>query len=518
MATKLDLPPQPALAKVGDNSSMKRSQTAETDTWPTLPRAGLDEHEREALASFLQSPAANGRAMDLHMIQGLAAGLCLGPRLISPALWLPWVWDHEHGVQAPAFSDIDQFNTVAGWVMNLYNEAAEQLGPAAADASPPYRPLFTDLGEARQPAAARFCAGLRRAIMLAGDSDWAPLWAEWPQWNALIMSPGPDADAVLALLEPMRLYWRGRTDRLEPLRAGDVLGQLREAFEFFRRPFPSQAVALAERHREIVAPWLMQVLEDVARDPSQAMQDDYVLHDFAMVLLGHWRDTRAYRPLLALARLPYETVDMLFGDLLFETYDRAVASVCDGDLAPLIAIVEDDTANVWVRMALIDAWTLRVIEGDAPLGPLEDCLLAIGKRNAAQLRAQGGTDGEPPIIEAVVLAAADLGSERLRAPVLGWFDAKLIDPQSIGRADFEQEMETPLERRREELRQRGRSYLRDPQTEIGWWAGYHEEPERTTQRAAPAAGTIVRDAPKVGRNDPCPCGSGRKYKKCHGAT
>jgi len=29
--------------------------------------------------------------------------------------------------------------------------------------------------------------------------------------------------------------------------------------------------------------------------------------------------------------------------------------------------------------------------------------------------------------------------------------------------------------------------------------------------------TIVRDAPKVGRNDPCPCGSGKKYKKCHGA-
>ena len=27
---------------------------------------------------------------------------------------------------------------------------------------------------------------------------------------------------------------------------------------------------------------------------------------------------------------------------------------------------------------------------------------------------------------------------------------------------------------------------------------------------------IVRTQPKVGRNDPCPCGSGRKYKKCHG--
>ena len=29
---------------------------------------------------------------------------------------------------------------------------------------------------------------------------------------------------------------------------------------------------------------------------------------------------------------------------------------------------------------------------------------------------------------------------------------------------------------------------------------------------------IRREAPKVGRNDPCPCGSGKKYKKCHGAA
>ncbi|HEV7396469.1 MAG TPA: preprotein translocase subunit SecA [Pyrinomonadaceae bacterium] len=42
------------------------------------------------------------------------------------------------------------------------------------------------------------------------------------------------------------------------------------------------------------------------------------------------------------------------------------------------------------------------------------------------------------------------------------------------------------------------------------------------QGAAPAgeeAGkvkTVVRDQPKVGRNEPCPCGSGKKYKKCHG--
>ena len=28
--------------------------------------------------------------------------------------------------------------------------------------------------------------------------------------------------------------------------------------------------------------------------------------------------------------------------------------------------------------------------------------------------------------------------------------------------------------------------------------------------------TVKRETPKVGRNDPCPCGSGKKYKSCHG--
>jgi preprotein translocase subunit SecA len=32
-----------------------------------------------------------------------------------------------------------------------------------------------------------------------------------------------------------------------------------------------------------------------------------------------------------------------------------------------------------------------------------------------------------------------------------------------------------------------------------------------------ASQTVNNGGPKVGRNDPCPCGSGKKYKKCHGA-
>jgi preprotein translocase subunit SecA len=38
--------------------------------------------------------------------------------------------------------------------------------------------------------------------------------------------------------------------------------------------------------------------------------------------------------------------------------------------------------------------------------------------------------------------------------------------------------------------------------------------DEESQRRAPAV--PVGDVPRVGRNDPCPCGSGKKYKNCHG--
>jgi hypothetical protein len=36
------------------------------------------------------------------------------------------------------------------------------------------------------------------------------------------------------------------------------------------------------------------------------------------------------------------------------------------------------------------------------------------------------------------------------------------------------------------------------------------------RRPGERVGPVVRETPKVGRNEPCPCGSGKKYKKCHG--
>ncbi len=478
------------------------------------------------LEAVLAAPALAARAMDLHSFEGLACALVLGPRVISPAVWLGWVWDREEGWRAPEFADLEQANATMGALMRAYNEIAQALGPAAAEDAA-FVPSFRGAGA---QAVASFCAGVLRGIELAPD-DWAPLEAEHPQWLERLRRADASAAEIEALLPALRHYWRGRSDRLQPLQAGGLREELRAAFEFFQRPFPGAAVALAHRQRETVAPWLLQVLEDVARDPEPARDGDYTFHHFAMVLLACWRDTRAWRPLLAWARLPFEVLDDMLGDALHETYGRALASVCDGDLAPLVETVRAESVSPWVRMALLEAWQIRVVEGDAALAPLEDLLLELGARDAERLAARPREPHAIEMIDDIAGLACDVGSHRLAARVREWFDAGLIDERTIDRAFFEQEFARTHGQRLQMLRSHRRGYITDVEAEFRWWAGYSEAEEGDgsdaddadfgevigPQREHPAPTTIVRDAPKIGRNDPCPCGSGRKYKKCHGA-
>lgn len=49
------------------------------------------------------------------------------------------------------------------------------------------------------------------------------------------------------------------------------------------------------------------------------------------------------------------------------------------------------------------------------------------------------------------------------------------------------------------------------------WMKDHEAELRAEQGNTPKVETVVHEGPRIGRNDPCPCGSGKKYKKCCGA-
>ncbi len=61
----------------------------------------------------------------------------------------------------------------------------------------------------------------------------------------------------------------------------------------------------------------------------------------------------------------------------------------------------------------------------------------------------------------------------------------------------------------------GATAMKADATNVGFSSAEQEAAMRK-QGEGGAAKTIRRETPKVGRNDPCPCGSGKKYKQCHG--
>ena len=69
----------------------------------------------------------------------------------------------------------------------------------------------------------------------------------------------------------------------------------------------------------------------------------------------------------------------------------------------------------------------------------------------------------------------------------------------------------------QQRRQQALSRLRSEHESISGMQAAAPQAEQPQETMPEKHKPIVRDMPKVGRNDPCPCGSGKKYKKCHGA-
>lgn len=456
----------------------------------SLPLDGtLTDAQRERLSRFLRPPALTPDAFE-----GLAAALAVGPTTVLPSLWVARVWDPLQGRRGPAFANIDEANEVMALLMLAYNGVVAERGPAA---SRPVTPLATrpDAQAVGDAFAVGFCVG----VSLAQDA-WQPLERAHPEWLGAFIRRPADPAAMDDALSHIAGFWRAPE--------GDALwARIRADLEFFTPPYPQVAVERVLQHRDALAPHWVAALEAVADDPALASgEDDYVLHQWAAIFLAAWRDTRAYRPLLRMMRLPYGTVEMLFGDLLFETIGRAIASVCDGDVAPLGALAEDASVSYWVRSTMLDAWALRVREGDAPAAPLEAVLQRIGPATEEAERSRRRTPADDPsMLEAVAMTVLDLRLHNLLPMVHGWFDAGLIDPKMVGRAEYDREWQAPARRSSE------RGYIADPIAETRWWAGWTED-----EYVPPAP--YMRPTAKIGRNDPCPCGSGRKYKKCHGAN
>lgn len=305
-------------------------------------------------------------------------------------------------------------------------------------------------------------------------------------------------------------------------------------------PFPHEAVEEARRRWDEWAPRFIAVIERISEGGSPFLDDDGEefngLFCFVTWLAAEKRDARAYAPLVRACHCSPERAEELFGDDLTGGLDRMLASVCDGDLSPLKALAEDEDAAVWCRVAALFAMNVRVVEGDDDRDEMLAWMDTFCTREADRLRREGGgEDDRDTLLTWAVGIVGNLGPAPLMEKIRGWFGEGLIDPTVDGLPWFEaQAAESADDCLAQARGDKNDRYVRDVVAEMEWWACFREETgEESDESDTPewldrlmpsiggpnlihGEGTFRRDAPKVSRNDPCPCGSGKKFKKCCG--
>jgi len=137
--------------------------------------------------------------------------------------------------------------------------------------------------------------------------------------------------------------------------------------------------------------------------------------------------------------------------------------------------------------------------------------------------AREGLEREPSYAwSALANESADIEALAVFPELRRAYDDELIDPQTIGRSELDEVEASPRGRLLERMQDR-LPPIDDVATATSWWArlGRRDANRRAEELALAAArgfdqGPIepYRAPQKVGRNEPCPCGSGKKYKKC----
>jgi hypothetical protein len=196
--------------------------------------------------------------------------------------------------------------------------------------------------------------------------------------------------------------------------------------------------------------------------------------------------------------------------------------MASGDLAPLESLADDEHAYLWARSAALAAIRTCVVEGDAPRDAGIAYARRLAEREAEASRAgRAANEAGYDFLNAAVELLTDLSDAETLPAIRAWFDEGLLD-ETYADLDFvEDAIAEPFERAAQRMREDGDGYVGDPEGEMAWWACFTEDDDdidEDMEWTPPSHPPYVRETPKIGRNDPCPCGSGKKYKKCHGAV
>ncbi len=311
--------------------------------------------------------------------------------------------------------------------------------------------------------------------------------------------------------------------------------------------FPIDAIRLVQKHPWLFIPRLIDTIDNAMADHEAGEHRDGEAHVFALFLLTEFRAREAWPAIRRVLLLPDEGALCVFGGKLFESFERHLAVFAAGHVEILDELLSHPDLDPFVRIEVMESFFLLVRDGhmtrDEAVGRLHRMLRAA----IADVDCQTATE----LVQELARYSPHEALDEIRSA----YDDDLIDPEQIEWSEVEEsiaEGQAGFEMRLGDLDPTG---MQDTVDELEAWALSRDESEegeepvidlrsqsafaqvmtqlwRQFQGIEPIdiktldsdepeefeVGTIFKTERRVGRNEPCPCGSEKKYKKCCGGS
>lgn len=277
---------------------------------------------------------------------------------------------------------------------------------------------------------------------------------------------------------------------------------------------PRDALRWLLGHWDEAGPRLVALLDGYARGQDRSERTERALF-FAVHLLGEKAEAAAFGPLCRLLG-DADASDLTLGDAITETLRGILISTFDGDVPALQAVIEAEAADEFVRQAALVALAYLARSGRVPEADMRATLL--------HLLAEMQPQAEHYVWVGWLLAVAHLGYEDLAGAAEGLIRRGFVSERDWRVADFRRDLRRTLA---DPERLAGFAYDRigpftDAIAALEEWPAFsagsgHVEPplpglpDWTDYEVQQPVTNPLRG---VGRNDPCPCGSGKKFKRC----
>jgi len=264
--------------------------------------------------------------------------------------------------------------------------------------------------------------------------------------------------------------------------------------------FPRQALQQAIARRKQITPDLLNILEYAEQNVQElAHREGYMAHIYAMYLLAQFREKRAYPLIVRFFSAPGEISLELTGDVVTEGLGRILASVSGGDVGPMASLIENERANEYVRSAALDGLVTLFACGEKPRDEIVAYLQSLFRGKLAR--------DYSFVWSGLVHASMRLYPGELVEDIERAFEDGLAQAGYVGFESVERALALGKQRMLRDLKEDRRyTFIEDTIEEMEWWACFD----------TPAEQLLPGWPEKIGRNDPCPCGSGKKYKRCCG--